>query len=83
MPASAATTGRTAASLRAAIVLSAEVSVSTIHSRADVASAPSTSLRQRIRVLLRSDGRFAWITDDRPELIVSTKNQRRSRHSAA
>ena len=46
MPPSAATTGRTAASLRAAIALSAEVSVSTIHSRADVASAPSTSLRQ-------------------------------------
>ena len=46
MPASAATTGRTAASLRAAIALSAEVSVSTIQSHADVASAPSTSSRQ-------------------------------------
>jgi hypothetical protein len=43
MPASAATTGRIAASLRAAIACSAEVSVSTIHSRADVASAPSAS----------------------------------------
>jgi len=41
MPASAATTGRTAASLRAAIALSAEVSVATIQNHADVASVPS------------------------------------------
>ena len=45
--ASAATLGRIAASLRAAIAFSAEVSVSTIQSHADVASAPSTSSRQR------------------------------------
>ena len=46
MPASAATTGRIATSLRAAIAFSAEVSMSTIHSRADMVSAPSASLRQ-------------------------------------
>jgi hypothetical protein len=46
LPASAATTGRTAASLRAAIALSAEVSVSTIHSHADLAPAPSANSRQ-------------------------------------
>jgi hypothetical protein len=46
MPASAVTTGRTAPSLRAAIALSAEVSVSTIQNHADVASAPSASPRQ-------------------------------------
>ena len=46
MPASAATTGRAAASLRAAIALSAEVSVSTIHSHADLAPAPSANSRQ-------------------------------------
>lgn len=47
IPASAATLSRIAASLRAAIAFSAEVSVSTIQSHADVASAPSTSSRQR------------------------------------
>ncbi len=48
IPASAATLGRIAASLRAVtIAFSAEVSVSTIQSHADVASAPSTSSRQR------------------------------------
>jgi hypothetical protein len=46
MPASAATTGRAAASLRAAIIFSAEVSVSTIQNHAGVASALSASLRQ-------------------------------------
>ena len=45
MPASAATKGRAAASRRAAIVLSADVSVSTIQNHADIASAPSTSSR--------------------------------------
>jgi len=47
MPARAATPGRFAASLRTAIAFSAEVSVSTIQSHADVTSAPSTSSRQR------------------------------------
>ena len=47
IPASTATLGRIAASLRAAIAFSAEVSVSTIQSHADVVSAPSTSSRQR------------------------------------
>ncbi len=46
MPASAVTTGRTAASLRAAIAFSAEVSVFTIQNHADAASAPSASPRQ-------------------------------------
>ena len=57
MPASAATTGRTAASLRAASALSAEVSVSTIQNHADAASAPSTSSRQWPRSCRGSDRR--------------------------
>ena len=44
MPASAVTTGRTAASPRAAIAVSADVSVSTIQNHADVAAAPLASM---------------------------------------
>jgi hypothetical protein len=61
-PTSAATTGRAEASLRAAIAFSAEVSVSTIQSHADAASAPSASPRQWAPELSgeRSTTRSSW-----------------------